>query len=71
MLKTGSALCTECLEDGRFVVLGGKPFAEKRFIYWNFVASSADLIEGAKTRWKTGNFPQVPGETDIIPLPAE
>ncbi|MFS4460657.1 pirin family protein [Bdellovibrio sp. HCB2-146] len=71
VLKAGSSLRTECIEEGRFVVLGGKPFAEKRFIYWNFVASSADLIENAKTRWKTGNFPQVPGETDIIPLPAE
>ena len=68
-LKLGSGLKAECINAAQFIVLGGKPFAEPRLIYWNFVASSQDLIEDAKERWANGSFPQVPGETDIIPLP--
>ena len=40
-----------------------------RFIWWNFVASSKELIEAAKRRWTEQRFAPVPGETEWIPLP--
>lgn len=51
------------------VLFGGEKFPEERFIEWNFVASDRAFIETAKVAWADGTFPQVPGETDIIPLP--
>jgi Pirin-related protein len=58
------------LEDSQYIVLGGHAFPEERIIYWNFVSSSKAKIEAAKEAWRDGSFPQVPGETDTIPLPA-
>lgn len=50
---------------------GGEPFAEERFIYWNFVASDYSTIEKAKQQWLDQKFEPVPGETDFVPLPGE
>jgi hypothetical protein len=36
---------------------------------WNFVASTPELIEQARQRWATGDWPQVAGETRRIELP--
>ena len=55
----------------RVMLFGGERFPTPRYIWWNFVASSQDRIDAAKVRWKSGNFPQVPGETEFIPLPAQ
>ena len=40
-----------------------------RYIWWNFVSSSRDRIQQAKSDWKQGRFDGVPGETEFIPLP--
>jgi redox-sensitive bicupin YhaK (pirin superfamily) len=53
----------------RVALLGGAPFESKRHIWWNFVSSSTERIEQAKRQWAQGVFPQVPGETEFIPLP--
>lgn len=50
-------------------IFGGEPFAEERFIYWNFVATNQDLIENAKQRWTDQTFPKIEGETGFVPLP--
>ncbi|GAB3908048.1 pirin family protein [Larkinella knui] len=50
-------------------VFGGAPFPEGRHIYWNFVATSLELIEQAKQNWQEEKFPKLAGETDRIPLP--
>ena len=42
-----------------------------RHIWWNLVSSSREQIEQAKSDWASGRFPQVPGETDVIPLPGQ
>ena len=52
----------------RVALLGGAPVGE-RHIWWNFVSSSRERIEQAKRHWADGAFPQVPGETEFIPLP--
>ncbi|WII73387.1 pirin family protein [Bdellovibrio sp. 22V] len=71
VLEQGSTLKATANQETHFVVLGGKPFPEPRHIYWNFVSSSKEKIEQAKQAWRDGSFPQVPGETDIIPLPLD
>ena len=38
-------------------------------MFWNFVSSSRERIERAKSDWKNGRFAPVPGETEAIPLP--
>lgn len=55
--------------DALVAVIGGEPFPEERFIWWNLVSSSLDKIEAAKKAWEDNSFPQVPGETEKIPLP--
>jgi len=53
----------------RLMLLGGAKMDGDRFIWWNFVASSKELIEAAKRRWSEQRFAPVPGETEWIPLP--
>jgi redox-sensitive bicupin YhaK (pirin superfamily) len=53
----------------RVMLLGGDKMAQRRFIWWNFVASSRERIEAAKQRWREQLFPAVPGEREFIPLP--
>ncbi|MFC5430085.1 pirin family protein [Paraburkholderia denitrificans] len=51
------------------MLLGGERLEGERFIEWNFVASSREKIEAAKTAWTRQEMGQVPGETEWIPLP--
>jgi len=55
--------------DTTAMVLGGEPVGE-RFIEWNFVASSADRIEQAKSDWRAGRM-KLPDldHDEFIPLP--
>jgi redox-sensitive bicupin YhaK (pirin superfamily) len=52
------------------ILLGGDPFPEQRFIWWNFVSSSEERILQAKADWKAGHFGLIPGDDkEFIPLP--
>lgn len=63
-------LCSFTMQENTTLyVFGGEPFPEERFIYWNFVSSSEELIEKAKQSWQDQKFPPVPGETEFVPLP--
>ncbi|HEY2836902.1 MAG TPA: pirin-like C-terminal cupin domain-containing protein, partial [Rhizomicrobium sp.] len=54
----------------RVMLLGGAPLDGPRHIWWNFVSSSRERIEQAKTDWRTGRFGTVPGDDkEFIPLP--
>jgi redox-sensitive bicupin YhaK (pirin superfamily) len=65
-----SSLCAFTMRENTTIyIFGGEPFLEERFIYWNFVASSKELIEAAKERWLKQEFDRVPGETEFVPLP--
>ena len=55
-------------EESRVMVIGGEPVGE-RHIYWNFVSSSKERIEIAKSDWREGRFGKVPGDHESIPLP--
>ena len=41
------------------------------WLWWNFVASSKELIDSASARWQERGFPAVPGESEFIPLPEQ
>lgn len=58
-------------ENSHVILFGGEPFAEKREIYWNFVASTKERIEAAKDRWRDRQFPEMPNDSGYIPLPGE
>jgi len=52
------------------LLIGGDPLGE-RHMYWNFVSDSLERIEKAKSDWRNGEFPKVPGDDEFIPLPGE
>jgi redox-sensitive bicupin YhaK (pirin superfamily) len=52
------------------MLLGGEPFPEARYVYWNFVSSSKDRIRQAIDDWSRGCFPNIAEETESLPLPA-
>ena len=71
LIAKDSTLCTfEMAENTTIYIFGGEAFPEERFIFWNFVSSSKERIEKAKTDWQQQLFPKVPGETAFVPLPA-
>lgn len=77
VIRDGEDFAIESVSDTRLILLGGMPVG-RRFIYWNFVGSTKDRLESAKSDWRKGpgepgsRFPRVPGdEADFIPLPGE
>jgi redox-sensitive bicupin YhaK (pirin superfamily) len=70
LVANNSSLCEFTMQENTVLyIFGGDPFPEERFIYWNFVATSKELIEAAKEKWLAQDFAQVPGETEFVPLP--
>jgi redox-sensitive bicupin YhaK (pirin superfamily) len=56
----------------RAMLFGGAPLDGPRHVWWNFVASSRERIERAKTEWRAMRFGTIPGDdTEFIPLPEE
>ena len=71
ILAPGAAMTLTATRPSRLMLLGGEAFATPRHVWWNFVSSSRDRINQAKTDWQAGNFPLVPGdEHEFIPIPA-
>jgi redox-sensitive bicupin YhaK (pirin superfamily) len=57
-------------QGARFMMLGGEPMDGPRYIWWNFVSSSREMIDAAKDDWARARFAIVPGdEKEFIPLP--
>jgi len=70
LVANDSSLCEFTMDENTTVyIFGGEPFPEPRHIYWNFVATSTEMIEEAKQRWTAQEFPKIPGETGFVPLP--
>ena len=70
LIAKDTKLCEFEMEANTTVyIFGGEPFPEERFIFWNFVSSSKERIEKAKTDWTNQTFDKVPGETEFVPLP--
>lgn len=53
----------------RVMLVGGATMDGPRLIWWNFVSSSRDRIIAAADEWRNHRFPDVPDETEFIPLP--
>lgn len=61
----------EALELATVMLLGGEPLGH-RHIWWNFVSSSRERIEQAKTDWQAGRIPLPVGDdAEFIPLPED
>jgi len=71
VLKPGAEVVLGSEQGARLMLVGGEPFAEKRYVYWNFVSSRTERIEQAKQDWREGRFPPVPGDDEFIPLPPD
>jgi len=71
VFRRGGAACVKALDDAVVMALGGEPVGE-RFIEWNFVSSSRERIEQAKSDWRAGRM-KLPDldDQEFIPLPAE
>ena len=58
------------LENCHFIFLGGDAMNERRYLWWNFVASDVNLIERAKENWANKKFIMPIDDADeFIPLP--
>lgn len=56
------------LSSSRIMLIGGEPLGP-RHIWWNFVSSSEERIEQAKSAWRSGGFDRIAGDDEFIPLP--
>jgi redox-sensitive bicupin YhaK (pirin superfamily) len=69
VLAPWTSVRVEARAASKLVLLGGARMDGDRLIWWNFVATSRDLIDAASSRWRAGDFPPVPGDNELIPLP--
>jgi len=76
VFRPGDAITIQAGERGaRLMALGGETLNGPRYIWWNFVASSRERLETAKTEWRAarwgqGLFDLPPTDRDeYIPLP--
>ncbi len=70
MAKESSLCAFTIQENSTIYIFGGEPFPEERFIDWNFVSSSKELIDEAKQKWETQSFPSIEGDdSEYIPYP--
>ena len=72
LIAKDSKLCTfDMTENTTIYIFGGESFPEERIIYWNFVASTKELIEKAKEDWLEQRFDEVPDEDEFVPIPEQ
>jgi redox-sensitive bicupin YhaK (pirin superfamily) len=68
VLPPGADVEIRAAAPAKAIVFGGTSLGE-RHLWWNFVSSSRERIEQAKSDWRAARFGQIPGETEFIPLP--
>ncbi len=54
----------------KLMLLGGASLPGQRYLWWNFVSSSKERMEQAKKDWREQRFGEIPGETELMPLPS-
>jgi hypothetical protein len=69
VFRRGAPIEITALTDSSGLLLGGQPFPERRYIWWNYVSSSRALIERAKEDWRQQRMGSIEGETEYTPLP--
>ena len=72
LIAKDSSLCEFVIEaNSTIYIFGGEPFPEERFIDWNFVATSKEIMEKAKAKWIAQEFPKIIGEeSEFVPYPS-
>ncbi len=65
----GDVISVKANSTAKVLLFGGEPLDGPRHLWWNFVSSSRERIEQAKTDWKAKRFAAVPGDAEFIPLP--
>lgn len=70
ILRAGTNVTIAADAPARIMILGGARLEGTRTVFWNFVSSSKERIERAKTDWREQRFPTIPGDdAERIPLP--
>ena len=72
VLTSAGAASLTARKASQVMLVGGATLDAPRALDWNFVASDRAMIETARTDWLSypnARFPQVPGESEWIPLP--
>ena len=69
VLAPGESVDVSAPAAVRAMLFGGDPLDGERHVWWNFVSSSRERIEQAKTLWRQQRMDTIPGETEFIPLP--
>jgi redox-sensitive bicupin YhaK (pirin superfamily) len=70
VLKPGHAARLSSSGGARAMLMGGQAFGTRRYVFWNFVSSSRERIDQAKSDWKAMRFPRIPDDgQEFIPLP--
>ncbi|MEM6934660.1 MAG: pirin family protein [Pseudomonadota bacterium] len=75
IFRPGDPITVKAATAARIMILGGETLGSRRYIWWNFVASSRERIEAAKESWAAGDwehgrFQLPPDDRDeFIPLP--
>ena len=69
VFSSGDEIAVKANSLARLLLFGGEPLDAPRHVWWNFVSSSRERIEQAKSDWKAGRFAHVPGDMEFIPLP--
>jgi redox-sensitive bicupin YhaK (pirin superfamily) len=69
VFRPGGSVLFTAVTPAVVMLLGGEPVGE-RFIEWNFVSSSKERIEQAKSDWRAGRM-KLPDldSGEFIPLP--
>jgi redox-sensitive bicupin YhaK (pirin superfamily) len=69
VLPAGGSVEISADSAARAMIFGGDPLDGERHLWWNFVSSSPERIERAKSDWRNQQLGSVAGETEFIPLP--
>ncbi len=68
VVDPGDAIVTASRRS-RIMTFGGAPLG-RRFIWWNFVASTQEQIDRAKADWAAHRFAEIPDEHGRVELPS-
>ena len=70
VIEAGSDAVARARTTTKLMLLGGATLPGQRFLWWNFVSSSKERMEQAKKDWREQRFGEIPGETELMPLPS-
>ena len=70
VIEPGSNAVARARTTTKLMLLGGATLPGQRYLWWNFVSSSKERMEQAKKDWREKRFGEIPGETELMPLPS-